>query len=192
MAVAWNRLRVLGSTFIGAIAVVLVFTSAEPIRPILWPLGFWHLGLLMVIGGAVIRLWASGYLDKGQRYDHISTGGPYRFVRHPLYVGNFLLAVGFALLCFGFSWIGAGLIAAVVALHLPNILREEKKFVKVYGQSYVDYCKAVPRFVPRFWGKRPSADAGFRSKLIRINGEWFRLALVGGLLGVIVIWGLST
>ncbi|MEQ8764143.1 MAG: isoprenylcysteine carboxylmethyltransferase family protein [Planctomycetota bacterium] len=190
MAVAWNRLRVLGSTFVAAVAVVLVFTSAKPELPKLWPPGVGDLGLLLVITGAGIRLWSSGYLDKGQRYDHISTGGPYRFVRHPLYVGNFLLTVGFGLLGFGFSLIAAALILAVVALHLPNILREEKKFVRVYGQEYVDYCNKVPRFVPRLWGQRPPADAGFRTRLITVNGEWFRLGLVGVLLGGIVIWGL--
>ena len=52
----------------------------------------------LVIGGAIamagelLRVWASGHIQKGQE---VTRSGPYRFVRHPLYLGSAVMGVGF-------------------------------------------------------------------------------------------------
>ncbi|MGZ3699696.1 MAG: methyltransferase family protein, partial [Bdellovibrionota bacterium] len=53
-----------------------------------WP------GIAVCFLGATIRFWASGYLRKDSRP---AVGGPYAFVRNPLYLGTYLMAVGTAL-----------------------------------------------------------------------------------------------
>ena len=53
----------------------------------------------MAIGGAIalvgemLRIWAAGHLDKGRE---VTQSGPYRFTRHPLYVGSAIIALGVA------------------------------------------------------------------------------------------------
>jgi protein-S-isoprenylcysteine O-methyltransferase Ste14 len=73
--------------------------------------------------------------------------GPYRYVRNPLYEGDFCLIVGAALL--SRSWalmLLAALYLAQLALQLPL---EERELRERFGISYRRYCELVPRFIPR-------------------------------------------
>ena len=47
----------------------------------------------MAVPGELLRIWAAGHIEKGRE---VTSSGPYRFVRHPLYLGSILLGVGFA------------------------------------------------------------------------------------------------
>src|SRR4051794_40374381 len=51
-------------------------------------------GLAFIFFGEVVRFWAAGYIAKDSE---IATGGPYAYVRNPLYFGSLLLAVGYGL-----------------------------------------------------------------------------------------------
>ncbi|HUT86260.1 MAG TPA: methyltransferase, partial [Elusimicrobiales bacterium] len=62
-------------------------------KPFSWKL--FIAGLVIISLGEAIRLWASGYLKKDKE---LAVTGPYRIVRHPLYVGSFLIALGFTLI----------------------------------------------------------------------------------------------
>ena len=73
--------------------------------------------------------------------------GPYRFVRNPLYVTDFALILGTALLANDpFLFLLALLYAAQLALQLPL---EERELRRRFGLRYSRYCRLVPRFVPR-------------------------------------------
>ncbi len=55
--------------------------------------------LTLIVPGLVLRFWASGYIGKIGRApsisaDYLVVNGPYRFFRHPLYLGNFALVAG--------------------------------------------------------------------------------------------------
>jgi protein-S-isoprenylcysteine O-methyltransferase Ste14 len=49
-------------------------------------------GLGIAVAGELLRIWAAGHIEKGRE---VTRSGPYRFVRHPLYLGSSLMAVGF-------------------------------------------------------------------------------------------------
>ena len=51
------------------------------------------IGGLIALPGESLRLWAAGHIEKGRE---ITRSGPYRFVRHPLYLGSSIMAIGFA------------------------------------------------------------------------------------------------
>jgi protein-S-isoprenylcysteine O-methyltransferase Ste14 len=75
--------------------------------------------------------------------------GPYRFMRNPMYLGYVTVLVGL-----GF-WLKsvAMVLFAVVALlviHAFVVLVEEPGLHKRFGEEYVDYCRAVPRWIPCF------------------------------------------
>ena len=70
------------------VLIVLFAGKAQPI-PVLAAVG-----LVLALAGTVVRFYASGFIVKNEQ---LATDGPYRFVRHPLYTGNILLVVGFAI-----------------------------------------------------------------------------------------------
>jgi methanethiol S-methyltransferase len=72
--------------------------------------------------------------------------GLYRFVRHPRYAGMFAAVVGAGILA------GTRAIAILVALWIPLMLvvigLEERELKARFGSAYVEYSRAVPRFLP--------------------------------------------
>ncbi len=92
----------------------------------------WAAGLVVVLLGVLIRAWAAGYLHKDQAH---AVRGPYLFVRHPLYLGSCLLALGFILALHHWllTLVLGGLTAAVYA---HTIRHEESNLLKRFGASY--------------------------------------------------------
>jgi protein-S-isoprenylcysteine O-methyltransferase Ste14 len=105
-------------------------------------------GIVLVFFGEVVRFWAAGFIAKDQI---VTTGGPYGYVRNPLYFGSLLLAVGYGLVS-GLGW-PAILILVVLFLvfHLAAILYEEKFLKNKFGAPYLDYISRVPRLIPSPW-----------------------------------------
>src|SRR5262245_16642997 len=95
--------------------------------------------LPMVLAGALLRVWARGHLDRAER---VCTGGPYAYLRHPLYVGSFLMGLGVTLMAL--PWPFAPLYVVVfVAMYLPKALREEAYLTQRFGSAYVAYSAAI-------------------------------------------------
>lgn len=132
-------------------AALLVFSARE------YPQ--WH-GILLCFIGATIRFWASGYLRKDSRP---AVGGPYAWVRNPLYLGTYLMAIGTALSIQAWVLLAVCTVLFAVIYHYI-ILDEETKLQRIFGEPYRVYCELVPRFFPRFW--RASREA-----LLKVNPE---------------------
>jgi protein-S-isoprenylcysteine O-methyltransferase Ste14 len=73
--------------------------------------------------------------------------GPYRYVRNPLYDGDFCLILGTALLTR--SWALMFVAALYVVQLLLQLPFEERELRQRFGVPYHRYCELVPRFVPR-------------------------------------------
>jgi protein-S-isoprenylcysteine O-methyltransferase Ste14 len=117
----------------------------------------WAIGVAFVVLGEIVRFWAAGYISKDAV---IATGGPYAFVRNPLYFGSLLLAIGYGLVS-GFAWIGViVLVALYLVFHLAAILYEEGFLKAKFGQPYLDYLARVPRLIPSPW-PRTTGEGGF-------------------------------
>lgn len=79
------------------------------------------------------------------------TGGIYARMRHPRYVQIVLTIWGYALIA---NYLAAYTVAALWLPGVCIIVRlEEKELRDRYGAAYEEYCRRVPRFVPR-WGRR--------------------------------------
>ena len=76
----------------------------------------------------------------------IVSRGIYARIRNPRYVGSFLAILGACFLAgTGMLWIVASVWAVLM---LAVIAMEEREMRARFGQSYVDYCGRVPRFLP--------------------------------------------
>jgi protein-S-isoprenylcysteine O-methyltransferase Ste14 len=82
-------------------------------------------------------------LDEGHQ---LATGGPFRFVRHPIYMGLNLLALGTAV------WIPTAILwASLLLVFAGSDLRaraEEKLLAQVFGDTHSAYCNHTSRFLP--------------------------------------------
>ena len=76
----------------------------------------------------------------------IERSGLYGRVRHPRYTASLLAIVGACLLAgTGRAWTVAAVWLVLMAIVLSL---EEREMRRRFGQSYVDYCRQVPRFIP--------------------------------------------
>ena len=75
------------------------------------------------------------------------THGPYRWIRHPLYLMGLISYVGFALLAENW-FIGAMAVVAFIVLNLrlPN---EEAHLIERFGDEYRQYMQRTGKFMPR-------------------------------------------
>jgi protein-S-isoprenylcysteine O-methyltransferase Ste14 len=119
------RLRVPIGFVSAAVALVLVRPS--------WM--SWQSGAAVALVGECLRLWAAGHIDKGRE---ITRSGPYRFLRHPLYVGSTLIGVGFAIASRSLAvWV---LTLGYLAVTLWAAIRtEERTLDERFAGAYSDY-----------------------------------------------------
>jgi protein-S-isoprenylcysteine O-methyltransferase Ste14 len=115
------------------------------------------LGSLLYFPGMSFTLW--GRLVLGKNY-FVSTGfgaqlfeghqlvtrGPFAVVRHPMYSGLILAALGALLLYFTWTTLYFACFASLLTVRAG---REEAALSAEFGEQWQEYCKRVPAFVPR-------------------------------------------
>lgn len=118
------------------------------------------LGLPIAIAGELVRCWAVGYSGVTTRSDVVEapklvTGGPYAYVRNPLYLGNFITATGFAIAFTGKNATPArcalvlGSLAAMAAVYATIVPHEEAFLRSEFGEAFDRYCDSVPPIIPQ-------------------------------------------
>ncbi len=140
---AWHRLviehRIKLSYALGAVALFFIRPSLESM---LW-------GAPFILIGELIRLWASGHIHK---FKEVTQTGPYALCRHPLYLGHFLIAIGF-LIGSNQPIVAVAGIVLFWMIFIPTMQREEAQLSKMFGSRYTDYMKHTPRIIPRWSSK---------------------------------------
>ena len=141
----------------GLFAEVLIARDASSLRAgaNTWSTFFLGLGVLWL--GIGLRVWAVWSLGRYFRREvtieagqTVHTSGPYRWLRHPAYLGDLLIVFGFGL-AWG-SWIGAAIGTAIAfAGHLPRIRVEEDELRRAFGESYASFARGRARLVPGVW-----------------------------------------
>jgi len=105
-------------------------------------------GALISLIGLGIDLWGTRTLTAQQSLGakgQIITEGPYRYTRNPQYVGFILLYTGIIFVTLSSLALITGTFLIFLFLVIP--FSEEPWLRQQYGESYVEYCKNVPRFI---------------------------------------------
>jgi protein-S-isoprenylcysteine O-methyltransferase Ste14 len=122
---------------LGFLFAVFYFWMAKPTWTSL------GIGLCVAIPGLLIRALASGHVKKNEE---LTTSGPYAYTRNPLYLGSFILALGFAVAARS-VWVGIVMVLFIAAIYFPVILSEEA-FLRSQFAEFDDYARRVPRLIP--------------------------------------------
>jgi len=154
-------------------------------------------GVLIVAAGEAVRLWAVHHIGaisrtRSDRLGPLIATGPFALVRNPLYLGNILLWVGFALGAH-LLWL-APIIVALLAFEYHAIVRwEETLLAERLGEPYRRYVQRVPRWLPRLGDDSshateqamPSSAAfSWRETLFSERGTLIAIGVGYGLLAV--------
>jgi protein-S-isoprenylcysteine O-methyltransferase Ste14 len=113
------------------------------------------LGFSILIFGEFIRIVSVAYSGPTTRARRLVapkliTNGPYGYVRNPLYLGNFLIGLGFLIATRAFfPWFQIAFIPLFFAEYLLIVKAEEKFLEEKFGREYSEYKKRVRRFIPK-------------------------------------------
>ena len=126
--------------------------NAEGFAALLLALG----GCVLALAGAALVLWSRAELGSAWSFvpmadqgTDLVTTGPYRFVRHPIYLGLSMLAMGQAL-AFS-SWPAVAVVfSAIVPTFVCRAWAEERLLAETLGERYAIYRKQTRMIIPRF------------------------------------------
>jgi protein-S-isoprenylcysteine O-methyltransferase Ste14 len=129
-------------------------------------------GFTVAVLGELIRIWAAGHLEKSRE---VTRSGPYRFMRHPLYVGSGVMAAGIIIAA------SSAVVALVAAVYMTSTVvaavRTEEAFLRrTFGDTYDRYRSSTADPMLR----RFSAERALRNREYRaVAGLVVGFALLG-------------
>jgi len=117
---------------LGFVAAVAGVVLAQPT----W--SSWAMGLAVALTGEALRIWAAGHLEKGRE---VTRSGPYRLMRHPLYAGSSLMALGVVVA--SRSLVLGALAVLYLGATITAAIRTEEAFLRrTFGETYERYARS--------------------------------------------------
>ena len=135
----------------------LMFRPLDKYIPIRIPNGLGVPGFVLVLAGIALTLITSAYFVFEGRgtpaiFDppiEFVPHGLNRLVRNPMYIGYVIGLLGLGL-CFRSVSMVLFALVALLSIHIFVVLAEEPGLRRRFGTQYDEYCRAVPRWIPRF------------------------------------------
>jgi len=167
----YSKLRIRSGFAVGIAAIIFC-------RP---PFHWWALSI--ALAGMAIRAWAAGYIFKNKE---LCTSGPYGLVRHPLYIGSFLMGLGI-LMTLNLWWLAVIYLIGFWPLYTLTMLVEEDKLRQDFREVYDAYAMRAGRWLPRwgFW-RYPLLSGWTWERFVR-NREYRPLLALAGIVIILFI-----
>lgn len=138
-------------------------------------------GILLIVLGEMIRIWAAGHLQKNEV---LTVTGPYAYVKNPLYIGTILITAGFCILADNVYLLAAATLAFCFH-YIPYKKKVEgDRLRRIFGNQYEDYDRKVPEYLPR-WTPYSDAKASWQFRVFWENSEAGIILLI--LIGIVAI-----
>jgi len=157
------RLLARWRVFLGFVFAAIVLWLATPTNQSLL------IGAIVAIGGESLRIWAAGHLEKSKE---VTMSGPYRYTRHPLYLGSSLIGIGVTIIAN--NLVVAIVVVAYLGLTLTAAMRSEEAHLRdKFGDAYDAYAEK----------RAPKVERAFSWQRAVFNREHHTIAgLLAGLL----------
>jgi protein-S-isoprenylcysteine O-methyltransferase Ste14 len=145
-------------------------------------------GGVVAVCGLLVRAWASGHIRKN---DALATSGPYAYTRNPLYLGTFILGLGFTIAA-GDWWLlyivlGGMFAALFLGIYLPVMRVEALTLAQLFGEDYERYAASVPLLFPRLTPYDGDDDGGATSLTFDLS-LYLRYREYRAALGLLIGW----
>ena len=145
--------------FVGLIPWLMWLASGRPDIMAATPAWLLVIGVVLMVAGLALSIWSIIHMrrvGKGNPFDafghevaprtqHLMTDGPYRFSRNPMLLGVFVLLIGVVAILH--SWQSVLIFVLFVAVMLRQVVSEEKRLAKDFGEEYAEYCKRTRRII---------------------------------------------
>jgi protein-S-isoprenylcysteine O-methyltransferase Ste14 len=171
------------------IAAALLLVPGSPVSPPHSTSSIWA-GVPIVAAGELLRIWAVHHIGvisrtRSDRLGPLVDTGPFSIVRNPLYLGNILLWVGFAVSA-RLLWL-VPVVVLLLAFEYHAIVRwEEQLLTARIGAAYGDYTRRVPRWLPALRAPSRADEAARFSLRDTLFSERGTLLAIG--IGYILLW----
>jgi|LGVC01.1.fsa_nt_gb protein-S-isoprenylcysteine O-methyltransferase Ste14 len=119
---------------------------------------------IVALIGSLIQVWSFASLVKNEE---LTIRGPYVLVRNPMYLGRYLMGLGFIIL-FGLPWL-AVVYTVLYYLYMVNRVKREEKLLAELLPGHAEYCSKVNRFIPTLGVSSEHPVLYFSWAQLRIN-----------------------
>lgn len=165
-----TRLLARWRVFLGFVFAAVVLWLATPTPQSLL------IGAAIAVAGESIRLWAAGHLEKSKE---VTQSGPYRYTRHPLYLGSSLIGIGVAVIAN--NPVVAVIVVTYLLLTLTAAMRSEEAHLREkFGDAYDAYAqKRAPRVERHFsfqralYNREHHTIAGLLAGILLLAGKMY-------------------
>ncbi|KLR57044.1 isoprenylcysteine carboxylmethyltransferase family protein [Diaphorobacter sp. J5-51] len=161
---------------LGPLLLILALLLEQPS----YPLGRSDLNIAFDVAGVIIALMGQAlrivtigyeYIERGGKNRQVYAskliqGGVFAHCRNPLYVGNILMAVGFAFIVHSYAF--HLIVVPFIIFVYGSIVAAEEDFLRnKFGEEYNQYCRRVNRWLPRW--------KGWSSSIAEMRFNWSRV-----------------
>jgi len=105
------------------------------------------LGITLAVFGAILHAWSAKHLVRAIKTRELIQTGPYKYIRHPMYVFINIILIGIGMLWFSSSWFIILLIFTPVWYWIGR--KEEEQMIEITDGKYQDYMKRTGMFFPK-------------------------------------------
>jgi len=184
-------------SYLPFVTIALLFVALNhftyPFGSHRWDQAWELLCLVVSLAGLALRVVTTGYAPKGtsgrnmkrQVAEQLNTTGMYSIVRNPVYLGNFLIALGMFL--FPRLWWVPLVYTLLFALYYERIVFVEEAFLRrKFGRLFEDWAARTPAFLPRpsRW-QSPASPFNLRKVFRQEHQTMFGIIVVFYLLEVV-------
>jgi len=162
-----------------AVAIARFHLLLSPTADLAWEVAC----VLLSLAGLALRIYTVGVAAPGtsgrntreQKAASLNTTGPYSLIRHPLYVANGIIVLGFAL--FPHTWLAPPVVLLLTVAYYGCIVQQEEAFLRArFGLAFEAWAARVPAAIPTFSGY-VAAEYSFAWKVVA-RREFYGLALI--------------
>lgn len=111
---------------------------------------------VLIVAGFILLAASWRVLFTAQQEHTLAISGPYRYVRHPQYIGFIAIMCGFLL-----QWptlVTLAMFPVLVVMYVRLAHREEREVAAQFSRAWKAYAAVTPRWVPRLGARRAGAN----------------------------------